>query len=482
MEPKRRADFLARRFAYLTYSIMTIFDARILPWYNLPKITCADERGGGVKKRNRTLWAALVVGLMAMLILIALVPNLPREAEAGTEPEQVTIHLVYAYQNSQWNACIEDIVRQFEDANANINVEYEIHYEDQVYEDVLNRMAARDELGDVIQLKEPRGYAESGLIAPLPAELTSQVKDLCVLNGETYAVAALESTTGIIYNKALFERYGLTPPSTYDDFLRLCARLKRLGVTPLGVGGKELWHLEYWLNHFLRADVLSVEPEFLALCEAGERNWNDPLIATMLAHMAGLFESGYVDTDWRTTPDNALSYHLSEGEVAMVYSGPWLAADVLELAPDMDLGWFYVPNEAGETVAGESLDVYWAVTAGCARDEARYEAAVSFLNFFYADEVYASLCAALSGSSTLVDAERGSYDLNGILSEIVDAGRAADRRESAYIGNADTPAGFEKMLLNLLVELCSGTRSVEETQRQAQEAWVRCQEVEAAYE
>lgn len=426
--------------------------------------------------------AAVCVGLVLVILLLTLLTDLPRENPGQPEEEEaVTISLVYAYQNSQWNACIEEVVRRFETDHPDIHIRYEIHYEDMVYEDLLNKLIARDELGDVIQLKEPYAFASSGLIAPLPQELARLVDFRCDLDGETYAVAALGATTGVVYNKTLFDACGLTLPESYSEFLTLCASLRLRGVSPLGIGGKDLWHFEYWLNHFLRSDVLSVEPDFLAKCRTGERSWTDPLAADLFTHLRALFQWNYVNQNWPSTPDGALAYHMAEGEVAMVFSGPWLIADVQALAPELELGWFYPPNARGEVVAGDSVDVFWAVTDGCARDEARYEAAVTFLNYFYSEGVYEEVCRAMSGYSTLADQDRGRYPLNDVTTQLVEARSAADLHFTAYVGDENTPAGFEKRLLALLAELCAGQRTVAEAQALAQEYWEQCLSQEAAY-
>lgn len=433
-------------------------------------------------KRDAKVVLFIVILCVALMILLAaLLPTASSGRQGNESGDQTVIELVYAYQNSQWNACVEEVVRRFEEENPDIDVQYEIRYEDMVYEDILNKLAARDELGDVVQLKEPYAWAESGLIAALPEELAGLVGTCCVVDGETYAVCALGTTTGVVYNKALFDLYGLSAPETYQDFLSLCAVLKSKGVTPLGVGGKDLWHFEYWLNHFLRADVLSEEPDFLALCSAGERDWSDPLITTMLTHLNELFRRGYADEEWPSTPDGALAYHVAKGEVAMVFSGPWLVSDVLELDPEMELGWFYVPNTAGQVVAGDSLDVFWAVTEGCARDEERYQAAVRFLEYFYSDEVYEEVWSAMAGYSTLTDQSWDPLVADGALTEVADALEGADLRLSDYVGDENTPPGFEKKLLTLLSQMCAGELTVAETQELACRYWDECLSQEAAY-
>ena len=423
------------------------------------------------------LAAAAAAALILVILAVVLILRNRPEPDAPEETD-ITISLVYAFQNSQWSACVEEVVRRFEEAYPGIHVAYEIQYEDEVYEDTLTKLIARDELGDVVQLKEPVRFAENGLLAPLPEELCAKVSSVCRVDGRPYAAAALGVTTGVVYNKALFAELGLEPPASYQEFLTLCAALRRQGIAPLGVGGGDLWHMEYWMNHFLRSDVLSREPDFLALCAAGERDWNDPLITEMLEHMAQLFRRGYVNESWTSTPDAALAYHLAEGEAAMVFSGPWLIRDALALDPSLELGWFYVPGESGQVVAGESVDVFWAVTGECARDQSRYEAACAFLEFFYSEGVYEQTCAAMAGFSTLTDESRGQYAASGAVGEMRQAHDGAELRFTAYVGDENTPPGFEKRLLELLVRLCRGELSVPEAQALCAEYW----EEEAAYE
>lgn len=421
------------------------------------------------------LAAASVVAL-AMVVVVLVLRDRP--VPQHSQEKDITINLVYAFQNSQWSACVEEVVRQFEASHPGIHIAYEIQYEDEVYEDTLTKLVARDELGDVVQLKEPVRFAKNGLLAPLPDGLCAKVGSVCRVDGLPYAAAALGATTGVVYNKALFAEYGLEPPESYQEFLALCAALRRQGITPIGVGGGDLWHMEYWMNHFLRSDVLSQEPDFLALCMAGERDWSDPLITQMLEHMAQLFRRGYVNSTWLSTPDAAMSYHLAEGEVAMVFSGPWLIQDALALSSSLDLGWFYVPNEAGQVAAGESVDVFWAISRGCARDAERYEAACAFLEFFYSEGVYEQVCASMAGFSTLTDKSRGHYEASPAIKEMSAAREGSDLRFTAYIGDENTPPGFEKRLLELLVQLCQGELPVSEAQTLCVEYW----EQEAAYE
>ena len=55
---------------------------------------------------------------------------------------------------------------------------------------------------------------------------------------------------------------------------------------------------------------------------------------------------------------------------------------------------------------------------------------------------------------------------------------AADRRISIYIGNEDTPQGFEKSMLEIVKETLNGDVSAEEGLQMIQKTWEQCREGE----
>ena len=53
------------------------------------------------------------------------------------------------------------------------------------------------------------------------------------VGGKTYGVGAVEFYLRNYYNKEIFERYGLSVPQTYQDFLNICKTLKVRELLPL---------------------------------------------------------------------------------------------------------------------------------------------------------------------------------------------------------------------------------------------------------
>lgn len=421
-------------------------------------------------KKMKIVIPLLFIALAALCIsLFFEVFTSGNAADTDDEAEQIELELVYAYQNSQWNTAVENAVKEFEEEHPEISIQYEVNYEDTVYEELLSRHIARGELGDIVQLKTPEAYAASGLLGSVSEEVSSLVSSVYTYDGEVYGVGAVESTWGILYNKSLFEEYGLEEPETYSDFLEICQTLQKKGVTPIGVGGSDLWHMEYWVNHFFHTDVLTADADWLKQCSLGNVSWTDPAPTTMMNNLSSLFAAGYVNENWLTATDTSLSYMMSEGEVALLYTGPWTAAAIEKLNPDMELGWFYVPDRTGTVYATDNLDTYWSVTAECAADEEKYEAAMTFLTWFYSDEVYLSFCET-SCTFPLTDAEP-DYEEGAVQEEVWEAFCAAEEKVSVYIGNEDTPEDFEKAMLETVQEILSGSRSVEDGLQEIQDIW-----------
>lgn len=428
-------------------------------------------RRAGSEKGNRILavGGAAVIFFCLIFLWVYLQGN---KKESSPVPEPVEITLVYAYQNAQWNQGIQTVVESFNQTHSGVVVHAKVQYADKVYEDILLKLQARGEMGDVIQIKTPGRYVKEGLLSPIPKELGALLDETYRCGDEIYGLLAVGHTNGILYNREIFARCGLAEPQTYGEFLALCERLRESGVTPLGVAGGDLWHLEFWVNHFFRNDVLAKNESWLSDCAAGTVSWQDEEPVRMLTHLKQLLSDGYVNDDWPIKQDGNLSYSMSQGEVAMMYTGSWTALEVQKLNPELQLGWFFVPDEEGSVIVSENKDVYWCVTDECAQDEARYAAACEFLEYFYSDEVYTRLCEGIYGFPVTV--EKSVTAVDAIQLKMKDGFSLEYKHMSVYIGDDQTPQGFEEALLTEIVALGEGQTKVQDAAARLDELWENC--------
>ena len=425
------------------------------------------------KSKKKIIGLGIVILVVAVVILLIFLGWKVQNHNQGetVQEEPVRLELVYAYQNAQWNSAVEKTVADFNKAYPDIQVEYQIHYENKVYENILNTLIARGEMGDIVQLKTPEAYVNSGILGEISPELILEtgLESTYAVQGRIYGVGAVNATSGIIYNKELFEKYNIEVPETYQEFLAVCDKLRRLGITPVGVGGSDLWHMEYWVNHFFRSDVLYMNGDWLAQCSAGQVSWLDDEITLMLTHMTQLFSEGRVDSNWLSTPDGSLAYMMSEGEVAMIYSGAWVSQEIQRLNPNLELGWFYVPDENGNIQVDENQDTFWSVTKECQEDEEKYQAAMTFLKYFYSSANYSNVMDSITAFPTITDAF--DYNMDPIQAEIKYAFEENREHITGYIGNEDCPQGFESQMLAVICEMLDGKKGVDQTQTELQQLW-----------
>ncbi len=420
-----------------------------------------------MERKNIFLVIALVLAVLAFALCIPFLFNPSKNVSSDV----VTIKFVYAFQNAQWNSQIEDLIGRFEDENPDIKIDYTTHYEDTVYENFLNKLIARDELGDVLQLKMPYSYVNEGYIAELPENVRTLVTDdnLYYVNDTPYALGAVNTTSGVLYNKEIFESLGLTIPSNYDEFINICETLKANGQKAIGCAGVELWHMEYLLNHYFRSDVLSKDPDWLKKCARGECSWNDEEIYNMFSHMKNLFEQGYVEENWLSVKDGSLPYMMSHGDIAMIYTGPWTAKIVASMDNKVETGWFYLPDDDGNIYIDENKDTYFAITSSCAEDEKKLEAACKFLEFIYEENNYEELYRGIYSFPTTDNTKL--ENLSGIEEQIYSGFENNENHIYGFIGNEDTPEGFENDMLIEISNMLSNKQSIETTMQNCEILW-----------
>jgi raffinose/stachyose/melibiose transport system substrate-binding protein len=423
---------------------------------------------------KRLLALAILAGIVTVVLLVSLVGEGLIQVQHNRNAAQETVSPVvlkldYAYQNPQWDEQVEQTIKAFEEENPDVRIQYDPAYSSRVYEDTLIKKIALSELGDIVQLKNPAPYVEAGLIGTLPESLAQNLTYCYEEKGSVYGAGAVRATSGILYNQELFDRLHLNPPKNYKEFLAICETLNQNGITPIAVGGGDLWHMEYWINHFFREKVLTKNPDWLKDAETGKASWADPEITEMIEALTGLFSSGYINADWRSTTDLQTADLLAKGEAAMVYTGPWTAQTVQKMNPSFQAGWFFLPDEEGTTVAADNQDVYWAVWADWQADEARYEAALRFLEYFYSKENYSRVLNGTVTSSAVegMDAAETTEFRTKVWADFA----AADERITAYIGDADTPQNFEKELLLALETSMGGDLSKKKVQSKLTDSW-----------
>lgn len=177
--------------------------------------------------------------------------------------------------------------------------------------------AAEDSLGDISAVA-----VEGNWDAVVP----EAVKGFAVQDGAWVAVPVnIHRPNWLWINRAIFEEYGLTPPTTWDEFRTVAQTLQDAGVTPLAHGGQPWQDATIFDNvvvglggpDFYRAAILELDPEALG---------SDTMKAVFdeMRVIRGFVDENFSGRDW-----NLATAMVINGEAAMQLMGDWAKGELI---------------------------------------------------------------------------------------------------------------------------------------------------------
>jgi raffinose/stachyose/melibiose transport system substrate-binding protein len=197
-----------------------------------------------------------------------------------------------------------------------------------------------------------------------------------VTDGKQYAVPSGGVLyTGVFYNKTLFASAGLTSvPTTWPQFQDAVRKLRAANITPLVIGGKDIWPA----GLPLLAVVQSLFPDVSAMQAFDQGLWQktarltDPISVQVLERVKEIYASA--DPTFPGVSEDQASAKFASGTVAMWPDGTWNAAAIDKANPNLQYGYFPLPagdSPAGNTRLAGKLDFSFAIpTSSAHRTEA----------------------------------------------------------------------------------------------------------------
>ncbi len=201
-------------------------------------------------------------------------------------------------------------------------------------------------------------YIDSG-------EYTQDVANAFAFDGKVYAVPLLTANWVVYYNMKVFKDNGLTPPTTWDEFMKINETLKAKGITPLAMTISGRWPAFIVFEEMV---LRTAGPDFYNKLMAGEAKYTDPEVVTAMNLWKDLIAKGYFSDPGIGfgTAENDLLPYFQKGEIAMIPIGDWYSATLTGggMKPGEDYGAFIMPNqnpdlppalffEAGPLLVGE---------------------------------------------------------------------------------------------------------------------------------
>lgn len=254
------------------------------------------------------------------------------------------------------------------------------------------RMASGD-APDIIQLQSYSAvtqFAEAGYLAdltnePIMSKVLNGAKSSVKYNGRLYAVPMDLAGIGIIYNKDIFKKYGLQPPTTFTELQKMCATLKKGNVIPFAALFKANWSLGHFISmiHTSLAGP-KVEP-WLKAMNAGKASFADPIDPKALFRIMDFYKANVspnaAEMDW-----NEQQAEFAAGKAAMMVQGLWSYGAAIGTNPKLNCGFvpFPVTNNAKDSKLFADVDSTFALSTTSNPEKAK--AAHEFINWLTTPE------------------------------------------------------------------------------------------------
>ncbi|ACT02310.1 ABC transporter substrate-binding protein [Paenibacillus sp. JDR-2] len=219
------------------------------------------------------------------------------------------------------------------------------------------------------------------------------------------------SVGGVLYNKKVFSDLGIEIPTTYEEFLAACEKIKAAGITPIYEAGKEGWPLQIF-SFDAMANVINKQPDLMDKLNARQVTYDQvPEFVDVLQRQSDLQKSGYVNKDlFSATYDMSLE-QVATGKSAMIFQADWAVSPLLEKYSDAQIGMFPLPADGDSYAAISDPNGLYVL-----KNSKNVDAAKDFLNFFSSQEELTKYFNEVKSIPTWtglsVDLNPGTSDMN----------------------------------------------------------------------
>lgn len=258
-------------------------------------------------------------------------------------------------------------IQQFNKTNKyNVEIKQEAYSNDQ-YKTKITTLMASNAQPDIFMTFESgwlKPFVNGGKIYAIgdkfnaDSQWNSRFKDKSVFepltfNNKIYAMPGIKQITVFAYNKALFEKSGATVPTTYDEFITACDKLKKNNITPVVIPCKEAWYAGQFLQQL--SNGVGGKSLFTDISN-GKVKWNDSRFIKAGNQLSDMVKKGYLPSGFLGMgPDEAFTMFNNE-KVAMMYmiTSGLNQVDGSSKPAYKNLGFFRMP---GASVDNSSVNV-----------------------------------------------------------------------------------------------------------------------------
>ncbi|MFJ6503837.1 ABC transporter substrate-binding protein [Streptomyces sp. NPDC091879] len=158
-------------------------------------------------------------------------------------------------------------------------------------------------------------------------------------DGKYYFVPLYTYPWAIFYRKSVFQQHGYEVPTTWDQLVALCKKMKKDGLVPIAFGDKDAWPA---LGTFDQINFRTNGYDFHVDLMAGKASWTDAKVHAAFDHWAEILPYHQEGAVGRTWQDAAQS--LVAKKSGMYLLGTFVGQQFTNEADREDLDFFAFPE------------------------------------------------------------------------------------------------------------------------------------------
>lgn len=253
----------------------------------------------------------------------------------------------------------------------------------------VNEYASKGYLRDLSETDAIKNVLNGG-IAPVTYE------------GKQFAVPLDYAGIGIIYNKAIFSKLGIRPPTTWDELVEVCNTLKQNDIVPFSGLLKENWSAGQFLimiHTYLLAEKAKTQDaaklnyylnDFVQRMNDGITTYGDAINSKRLFEIMDFYRENMAHgsetlIDASEMDGAAQQKQFADGTAGMMVQGLWSYVDAKKLNPTLEAGFVPFPVFNDPAMNRIYADVGSAFCVTNQVSEQTQEDAVTFLNWLSSD-------------------------------------------------------------------------------------------------
>ncbi len=338
-------------------------------------------------KRAAVILAGLLLLLSAAVVLTA-------------APKVVVKTMAYGDNSNPEGVNWLRIVGAFEKANPDIDIDFELLYDEAYHQKVVARLAA----GDVPHLaymgadaRWGAPWKEAGQQFDHKPFMDPKYYDLKLIppmgpKGEIWEIPLGTSniTTVLYMNEKLVKSLGFSAPKTYQDIVAMVPAAKAKGLDVVSIDGADGWAWGSCLMSNVIAR-LSGDAHWVSKALEGKARFTDKVFVDSLAFIERMLKDGVIASKSVLVDYGANLSNFSNEKALFMVQGQWIAGSIEnpEVANNtLMMAWPKLPGEKSATAGSvaAAISVGYGITKAGAADPKVRDAALKFLQYFYSHE------------------------------------------------------------------------------------------------